>query len=101
MELLDDLRAHIESRAHQGGGWASTSAAQRPVMETTCLALLAIAGQESSAWNRALHLMTNLQNFDGSWPAFEGDDGEGCWVTSLAVITLAQMSPSTTGIQKA
>ena len=29
-----------------------------------------------------------MQNTDGSWPAFLGDDAEGCWTTSLAVITL-------------
>jgi hypothetical protein len=29
-----------------------------------------------------------MQNPDGSWSAFEGDDPEGCWTTALVVIAL-------------
>ena len=100
MDLLEDVRAQIEGRALRGGGWASGNSSQA-VTETTCLALLAIAGGASPARDRGLHLLTNLQNTDGSWPAFQGDDAEGCWVTSLAVVTRRQLFPSAAGLQKA
>jgi hypothetical protein len=35
-----------------------------------------------------MDLLVRLQNPDGSWPAFEGDDPEGCWTTALATIAL-------------
>jgi len=35
-----------------------------------------------------MDLLMRVQNPDGSWPAFEGDDPEGCWVTALVLIAL-------------
>src|SRR5437867_4137259 len=100
MDLLQDIRAQIEDRALPGGGWPSRSSG-RPVTETTCLALLAMADRSSSARDQGLQLLLDLQNPDGSWPAFHGDDAVGCWVTSLALVTLTQLSPSAAGLQKA
>jgi len=35
--------------------------------------------------------LESWQKPDGSWPAFAGDDGERCWATALAAITLTQL----------
>src|SRR6266446_6773115 len=46
--------------------WLASGNSSQAVTETTCLALLAIAGGASPARDRGLHLLTNLQNTDGS-----------------------------------
>ena len=40
---------------------------------------------------RAQNFLLVTQNPNGSWPVFPGDDREGGWITSLAVITLRDM----------
>lgn len=35
-----------------------------------------------------------MQNRNGSWPVFPGDDQEGAWVTSLVVIALRDLVPA-------
>jgi hypothetical protein len=47
----------------------------------------------------ALHSVERLQNSDGSWPAFKGDNPEGCWTTSLAILTLITTRRHTERIQ--
>jgi hypothetical protein len=87
MGLLEDIQAEIEKRCLPGGGWASGEG-RRAVIETTCYALMALHDCSSFVRDRAMHLLFRLQNADGSWPAFEGDDPEGCWTTALAAIAL-------------
>ena len=73
-------------------------------VEPTCLALLALRdfrerldlseiGRRERV-TRALESFERQQNPNGSWPAFQGDDQNGCWTTSLAVITLIRTSAS-------
>jgi hypothetical protein len=50
--------------------------------------MLAFRQQPSIEFARALHALRGMQNADGSWPAFTGDDPEGCWTTALAVLAL-------------
>src|SRR5713226_7372348 len=57
-------------------------------VESTCLAMLALCRQPSIEFARAAHALQGLQNADGSWPAFTGDEAEGCWTTALAVLSL-------------
>jgi len=40
------------------------------------------------------------QNQDGSWPAFEGDDPEGCWTTALAMMALRFAQPLVAPVDK-
>ena len=68
------------------GGWSSAASRQASV-EVTCLALMGLR-QIGRASELGKRLLLQIQNADGSWPAFQGDDAEGCWTTSLAVITL-------------
>jgi hypothetical protein len=57
-------------------------------VESTCLAMLALCRQPGNELARAVHTLQGLQNADGSWPAFTGDEAEGCWTTALAVLSL-------------
>jgi len=57
-------------------------------IEITCLALLALRRETGIEIARAVQVLQDLQNADGSWPAFVGDEPTGCWTTGLAVLTL-------------
>ena len=57
-------------------------------VEATCLVMLALCRQPGNELARAMHALQGLQNADGSWPAFTGDEAEGCWTTALAVLSL-------------
>ena len=85
-QLLDDIRSEIMRRVLPKGGWASAAGSKASV-EATCLALMALrhVGKVS---DRGRPFLLRAQNANGSWPAFQRDDPEGCWTTSLAVITI-------------
>ena len=85
-QLLESVRSEITRRALSGGGWSSAAGRQASV-EATCLALMGLRHAGRAA-DRGRGILFHIQNTDGSWPAFQGDDPEGCWTTSLAVITL-------------
>jgi squalene cyclase len=87
MGLLEDIQAEIEKRCLPSGGWASGNG-RRAGIETTCYALMTLRDRPSRARDHAMDLLLRTQNPDGSWPAFDGDDNEGCWTTALAVIAL-------------
>ncbi len=87
MGPLRRAQEEIEKRSLPGGGWA-TGNGQRAGIETTCYALMALHDRQAPACDRAINLLLRTQNPDGSWPAFEGDDPEGCWTTALAAIAL-------------
>jgi len=57
-------------------------------IEPTCLALLALRRQTGTDVARVVHALQNLQNADGSWPAFARDEPEGCWTTAMATLAL-------------
>ena len=82
-----DLQWEIEKRSLSSGGWPSGNGRSAGI-ETTCLALMALHDRQVTARDKAIDLLLRTQNADGSWPAFEGDDPEGCWVTALAIVTL-------------
>jgi hypothetical protein len=85
-QLLENVRSEITRRALPQGGWSS-SASHQVSVETTCLSLMGLR-QIGRASDLGRNFLLHIQNADGSWPAFRGDDAEGCWTTSLAVITL-------------
>lgn len=57
-------------------------------VESTCLAILALRREPSIELVRMVRTLHRLQNRDGSWPAFDGDEPDGCWTTALAVLSL-------------
>ena len=87
MGPLRRVQEEIEKRSLPGGGWA-TGNGRRAGIETTCYALMALNDRQAPVCDRAINLLLRTQNPDGSWPAFEGDDPEGCWTTALAAIAL-------------
>ena len=87
---LDDLSAELVRRQLPCGGWSALLSSLQPALEPTCYSLLALGpGPEPvEARERAQAFLLHMQNPNGSWPAFAGDDHEGCWLTALAAITL-------------
>jgi squalene cyclase len=100
MGLLEHLQAQIEKRSLAGGGW-STGGSHKAGIETTCYALMALHDRRSIARDRGMDLLFRTQNPDGSWPAFEGDDRDGCWTTALVAIALRFLGAPTARIEKA
>ena len=66
----------------------------QPALEPTCFAALALGSFPGRAVERAQELLLHTQNPNGSWPAFAGDDTDGAWVTSLAVMALHDVVPA-------
>jgi hypothetical protein len=100
MGLFRDLQSEIEKRSLPDGGWPSGDGHTAGI-ETTCYALMALGDHQGPARQRAIDLLLRTQNPDGSWPAFDGDDPEGCWATSLAVIALHFVQSQSSRIEKA
>jgi hypothetical protein len=80
------LHEILEARQSNAGAWGFGT--DQDAIEPTCLAVLALRNQPSAHTRRALNTIANLQNKNGSWPAFVGDEPEGCWTTALAVLSL-------------
>ena len=60
----------------------------RFTVESRALAALALRDQGGPEYARALEALLACRNRDVSWPAFSGDDADGCWATALAVLAL-------------
>ena len=86
--LLDELTR----RQLPSGGWATGTTSKQAALEPACLAALAL-GLRSGAVHRVQDFLLRVQNPNGSWPAFVGDDPDGGWVTSLALIALRDYVP--------
>src|SRR5579883_533110 len=61
---------------------------QQISVESYSLALLALRNALGSEYIHVLHALIAARNSDGSWPAFSGDDPQGCWATAMAVLAL-------------
>src|SRR5436190_4659312 len=85
--LLDELTR----RQLPSGGWATSTTSKQAALEPSCLAAIALRLRTDAA--RVQEFLQRLQNPNGSWPAFEGDDPDGSWVTSLAMIALCDHVP--------
>jgi hypothetical protein len=98
---MADLRGTLIANQRATGAWGYRG--NQDSVESTCLAMLALRRQPSIEFARAVHALQGLQNADGSWPAFTGDEPEGCWTTALAVLSLMRVrratKPLASGIQ--
>jgi len=99
MGLVEDLQAEIEARSLTKGGWASGNGSRASV-ETTCYGLMALHDRRSDARDIAIDFLLQIQNRDGSWPAFDGDDAEGCWTTATVLIALRFANAQFTDFEK-
>ena len=84
--VIRTLQEILESRQSRGGAWGFV--ADQDAVEPTCFVILALRHQPSVHVERASDALGNLQNKDGSWPAFRDDEPEGCWTTAPAVLSL-------------
>jgi hypothetical protein len=57
-------------------------------IEPTCLGLLALRHEKDPEIILAIQMLHTLQNADGSWSAFAGDEPAGCSTTALAILVL-------------
>ena len=84
--VISALHETLRANQRTTGTWGYRG--NQDSVESTCLAILALRRQPSIELARAIHALQGLQNADGSWPAFTGDEPEGCWTTALAVLSL-------------
>ena len=70
------------------GGWSFRADTAQTAVEPTALALLALPSNSNRERDAAIRFLLRTQNANGSWPAFRGDDGEGCGLTGLALYAL-------------
>ena len=85
---VDQVRAELRRRELLSGGWAGLRSSSQAALEATCFAALALGPQDPAIAERTQDLLLRAQNPNGSWSAFLGDDQDGAWVTSLAVVVL-------------
>jgi hypothetical protein len=70
------------------GGWPSTRSSAQAAVEPTALALLALPPKSVLERRNAIAFLLDVQNRDGNWPAFLGDNEEGSGLTGLALYGL-------------
>ena len=87
--VLSDLLAELALRQLPCRGWATLASPSQPAIETTCYSALVLGSALVGDIEPAQQFLLRTQNPNGSWPVFPGDDQEGGWITSLAVITAA------------
>jgi hypothetical protein len=92
--VLSSLLAEFILRQLPCGGWAALASSSQPALEPTCLSALALGSLPGGALVRTQEFLLHAQNPNGSWPAFAGDDSDGAWVTSLAVMALRDVVPA-------
>ena len=91
---LSNVLAELALRQLPCGGWAALRSSSQPAIEPTCYAALALGSVPVGEIDRAYDFLLRTQNPNGSWPVVPGDDPEGGWVTSLAVIALRDVVPA-------
>ena len=89
----NQLISELAGRQLASGGWSTKPTSEQAALEPSCLATLAIKSRSDRALAAQQFLM-HVQNPNGSWPTFDGDDREGSWTTSLAVIGLSDSVPA-------
>ena len=70
-------------------------------VESVCLLILALRRIRGDRFDRAVKRLQSLQNHDGSWPAFVGDEPQGCWVTAHAILALIAVRSEAAGLASA
>jgi hypothetical protein len=85
MDLSNAMSA-LHDRLNAGG--APAQSGYQVSAESNSLSVLALRREASRELTRTLHALLALQNADGSWCAFAGDERNGCWVTALAALSL-------------
>ena len=90
--VSEDLCAALATRQLPNGGWAALLSSSQASLEASALAHAALVPDSGHAGDRATDLFLRLQNPNGSWPAFVGDDHDGSWATSVVLIALRSVA---------
>jgi len=90
--VWEGLCEELMRRQLSSGAWPTKTTCTQAALETSCLAALAVR-RRSDAAGSAQEFLLRVQNPNGSFPAFEGDDRDGSWVTSLAIVALRDYVP--------
>jgi hypothetical protein len=94
--VISGLRESLGANQRPTGGWGYRGyRGNQDSVESTCFAILALRQHPSINLAMAAQALLGLQNADGSWPAFSGDEPEGCWITALAVLSLMETGQAT------
>ncbi len=83
------------------GGWPYNSSAAQAAVEPTALALLALPSTSARERDRGIRFLLQIQNPNGSWPAFLGDGPEGSGFTGLVVYALNRSAAGGTTTDRA
>ena len=75
----------LVARQLPDGGWAYTARSAQAAVEPTALALLALPPDSAQQRGDAIRSLLGIQNPNGSWGAFAGDDQNGSGFTGLAL----------------
>ncbi len=78
----------LVARQLPNGGWPFARTSSQAVVESTALALLALPPDSAQQRGAAIHFLLGIQNPNGSWPAFAGDDVKGSGFSGLAFFVL-------------
>lgn len=92
-QLIDRQRAD--------GGWPFTQDRKQSAIEPTALALLALPSNSPGERGAAIRFLLRTQNPNGSWPAFIGDDQDGCGFTGLVLYALGRCGVQAMGTDRA
>ena len=92
--VLSDLLVRLARRQLQCGGWAALRSCSQPALEVTCFSALALGSQSSGVVERAQDFFFTRRTITAVGQSSLGDDQEGAWVTSLAVIALRDLVPA-------
>lgn len=97
--VLSHLHTKLKANQNPSATWGSPAIADnQDSTESICLAILCLRNESSNERDRALEALQALQNADGSWPTFSGDERDGCWVTALVTMTLMAVAPEAIGL---
>jgi hypothetical protein len=96
--LRNQLINELARRQLAPGGWSANATSRQAALEASCLATLAVKPRPDRAL-AAQQFLVRVQNPNGSWPTFDGDDLEGSWTTSLAIIALGDSVPGIAKLQ--
>jgi Prenyltransferase and squalene oxidase repeat len=93
------LAGLIERQNPTSGAWPYNRGQE--AVEPTCLALLAIRSVPGAKRALAARWLFDEQTPSGGWNSFAGHDSDGCWTTSLAVLSLVNSYPASAVLRRA
>lgn len=91
----------LSDRQLSDGGWPFATTSDQTAVEPTALAFLALPPNLAAKRDAAIRCLLHLQNPNGSWPAFAGDDGHGSGYTGLALYVLNQSGEQSMATRRA